>query len=196
MIAENYKNSDFMSRMLEQESITPVRFIWHIAVYRNHFNHDLERFSITKEGLKRNCSCYKVIFANNGLVSITDFYPFIFDFCVWPESPDPLMKLIKKELEDPLIFSDFWRIDTHAFKAKWRIDPNMRTERLVKNENNYIYTSENIPPFALKMFKVVPPIFQATVSENHDSGSTVFPLSLLKPDERVNSWIRQNRKGA
>lgn len=188
--------TDFFTRMKEQETITPVRFVWHVAVCRDHLNHDLERFSIATEGLKCDCSNDKVIFANNALFSITDFYPFFFDFCIWPESTDPLMNLIRKELEEPLLLSDFWRIDTYALNAEWRIDPNMKTERHVKIEQNYICTPMNIPPYALRMYKIIPAIFRAKVTENRKNGSTVFPLSMLKSDERVNNWIKRNIKAA
>jgi hypothetical protein len=188
--------ADFYTRMKEQETITPVRFVWHVAVCRDHRNHDLERFSIATEGLIYDFSNFKVIFANNALYSITEFYPFFFEFCIWPESTDPLMNLIRKELEEPLLLSDFWRIDTHAFNAEWRIDPNMKAESRVKIEQNYLCTPMNIPPYALRMYKVIPAILRAKIEENRKTGSTVFPLSMLKADERVNNWIKRNVNAA
>ena len=190
-ITFNSLEDNFIPRMRQQEVITPNRFVWHVT--RNYPEGDLLRFRIAKEGLKCIYSEYKVIFANNALISLADFYPLIFDFCFVPDSNIPILKLIKRDMEEPLYHCDYWRIDTHKCIARWHIDPNMEKEELVKESGNYICTTEDIPPHALRLYKITPLLFQDLISEYLDN-STIIPVSLLRSDEKVNNWINRTKK--
>ncbi len=186
---------NFIPRMMQQETITPNRFVWHVSEYKWLADNDLKRFSIATEGLKCEYSKYKAIFANNALFVLGEFYPFMFDFMIDWSSNKPLHDLTPADI---VLHSDFWRIDTHAFDARWHIDPNMVTEDSENKQQNrhFICTSMDIPPHALRLYKVKLEVYRSKLLHNLESRSSVFPTSVLTPDERVNNWINRSKRAA
>ncbi|MEI7660681.1 MAG: hypothetical protein WCK34_00715 [Bacteroidota bacterium] len=191
----NSLEEKFIPRMMQQEAISPNRFVWHVSEYKWLAENDLKRFSIATEGLKCEYSKYKAIFANNALFLLGEFYPFRFDFMLDWGSNKPLNDLTPANI---VLHSDFWRIDTHACDARWHIDPNLVTEYRENEQQNrhYICTSMDIPPYALRLYKVKLEVYRSKLLHNLESSSSVFPLSLLRPDERVNNWINRSKQAA
>ena len=186
---------NFIPRMMQQEAITPNRFVWHVSEYNWLADNELKRFSIATEGLKCEYSKYKAIFANNALFLLGEFYPFMFDFMLDRGSNKPMHDLTPADI---VLHSDFWRIDTLACAAKWLIDPNLVTEDRENMQQNrhYICTTMDIPPIALKLYKVQLEVYRSKLLQNLINGSSVFPLSLLRPDERVNNWVNRSKQAA
>jgi len=191
----NSLEENFIPRMMQQQTITPNRFVWHVSEYKYQSDNDLKRFSIATEGLKCEHSKYKAIFANNALFLLGEFYPFMFDFMLDWGSNRPLHDLTPAQI---VLHSDFWRIDTHAFDARWHIDPNMVTENRENEQQNrhYICTTMDIPPYALRLYKVKLKVYRSKLLQNLLKNSSVFPVSLLRPDERVNNWVNRYKRVA
>jgi len=186
---------NFIQRMMQQQAITPNRFVWHVSEYKWHSDNNLKSFSIAKEGLRCEYSKYKAIFANNALFFLGEFYPFMFDFMLNWGSKKPLNDLTPADI---VLHSDFWRIDTLAFDAKWRIDPNMVTEDRENEQQNrhYICTSMDIPPHALRLYKIKLEVYRSKLLHNLESRSSAFPITVLTPDERGDFWLNRNKRAA
>jgi hypothetical protein len=191
----------FIPRMLQQEIIKPDRYIWHVAEPKISKDHILNRFSIATEGLKCEYSKYKAIFANNSLIFLHYFYPFVFEFMLDMNRDSPLNQT---DITPSYIVlhSDFWRIDTHAFRAEWHIDPNMKVEGIVEDDRsyltdrNYICTISDIPPHALRLYKVRLEVYISKLTYNFLTYSSLFPVSILTPDPKVDYWLNRNKKAA
>jgi hypothetical protein len=192
---------NFIPRMLQQEIIKPDRYIWHVAEHRNDTDHELNRYSIATEGLKCEYSACKAVFANNGLIFLQHFYPFVFEFMfdMNRDSPSNQIDITPSHI---VLHSDFWRIDTHAFNAKWRIDPNMKVEGIVEDDSrfptdrNYICTTLDIPPYALRLYKVRIEVYISKLPYNFLTYSSVFPVSILTPDPKVDYWLNRVKRAA
>ena len=194
-ITFNKLEENFIPRMMQQQDITPNRFVWHVSEYKYQSDNDLKRFSIATEGLKCEHSKYKAIFANNAIFLLGEFYPFMFDFMLDWGSNRPLRDLTPAQI---VLQSDFWKIDTHAFDARWHIDPNMVTENRENEQQNrqYICTMMDIPPYALRLYKVKLEVYRSKLLQNLLKNFSVFPVSLLRPDERVNNWVNRYKRVA
>lgn len=199
----NSLEDNFLARMLELDPIVPMRYVWHVdaVLYSNGFfysdkNNDFKRFSIADQGLICKNNDLNAIFANNGLSSIGSFFPFVDDsFDGW------MFRAGLREDMTPYMFGmDFWRIDTHAFNAKWYIDPNIKNDaiRSTKGERpiNYICTPTNVPSRALTMFTFNMDMYIRELPKLIMTNSPLFPVSLLKPFDRVNRWIRKKTLAA
>ena len=192
---------NFIPRMLQQEIIKPDRYIWHVAEPKFGMDHELNRFTIATEGLKGEYSKYKAVFANNGLVFLQHFYPFLFEFMFDMNRDSPLNQT---DITPSYIVlhSDFWRIDTRAFNAEWHIDPNMKVEGIVEDDRscltdrNYICTISDIPPHALRLYKVRLEVYISKLTYNLLTCSSLFPVSILTPDLKVDYWLIRNKKVA
>ncbi len=176
------KNVSFLQRMLELPSIIPKRYVWHVGGGQHHLGgSDVETFSIATEGFKSGFGKYNVVFANNNSYYYNRFFPFIDDLV-----SDPL---------DPSV--DYWRIDTHAFDAKWYVDPNMLglLTLYYDDPTDYICTSADIPAHALKLFH-----YPEKLYKHYDPQSLldycIYDTRVLEPDNRVNWWIRKKALAA
>jgi len=116
------------------------------------------------------------VFANNNSYYYNRFFPFIDDLC-----SDPC---------DPVV--DYWRIDTHAFDAKWYIDPNMLglLTLYYDDPTDYICTSADIPAHALKLFHY-PEKLHAHFDPQTLLDYCIYDIRVLEPDNIVNWWIRK-----
>ncbi|MEI7463416.1 MAG: hypothetical protein WCK03_03410 [Candidatus Taylorbacteria bacterium] len=197
---EKYTNRDklyenFIPRMLELDPIVPDRYIWHLTYPCCDGVENLRSFSIASEGLRvsRNrCGC--AVFAHNRLYSISQFYPFIFDYNDLTMSfgglPAP---------SSNVLYSDFWKIDTHAYKGKWYIDPNMKNDFSIwdgMQPINFICTPEDVPSCALKLYKLTMDVYLASYKQLELSDAPLLSTSLLRPNDKVNEWVRRKRTAA
>lgn len=125
------------------QPVVPQRFVWHVCRSTED-----ERASIERFGLLAGFSQYDCVFANNQSVDLESFFPFVlygvceaYTYYGAPYSaPD----------------HDIWRIDTSLCDAQWFIDPNMINEYRTGPRSWYICTRENIPPAALRRYRVLP----------------------------------------
>ncbi len=183
---------DFVKRLSAQEVIMPNRFVWHVC---DEGNTSLKNFSIVKDGLLTSFSELHVVFANNNLYDIAHFYPFCVHSLFTPDyaeqGKDRVLEFGKYWLD-----SVFWRIDTYAFHAEWRIDPNMRADGYEKECANYICTTRDIPAHALKAFRLMPGKFLLPAPVNAQVAQEALPLFLLSPDQTINSWLDKLHKKA
>jgi hypothetical protein len=121
--------------------IKPDRFIWHLTIPEN-------RGSIKRNGILKGHHNYAV-FANNIIPAEESMMLF------WP-LPIDLYDHWKISLVEFYALYDFWRIDTHAFEAEWRIDPVLAKDLkayFLESPSHYICTRSNIPPDALKLYR-------------------------------------------
>jgi hypothetical protein len=119
----------------------------------------------------------------------------MFDFMLDWGSNRPMHDLTPAPI---VLHSDFWRIDTNACNARWHIDPNMVTEdrENIQHNRHYICTEMDIPPYALRLYKVKLEVYRSKLLQNLLKNSSVFPVSLLRPDERVNNWVNRSKQAA
>ena len=181
-------HENFLPRMMRQEKVIPDRYVWHVT---DDQNSDFKRFSIAKEGLKAGYGNFKAVFANNGLSSITHFYPLNIEVYMWRQCRDYYRPFLR-DMDEAMLLCDFWRIDTHAFNAEWSLDPNMKSYNR-SYKNSFICTTQDIPADALSLYKVDPDVFYSNLSGNIQYGKKIFPVSMLIPNKRVNNWIKHNR---
>lgn len=141
---------------LETE-IKPERYVWHVS-HRDigrHERPELNNFELREKIREEGLICRDdwAVFANNGLGKAQDLFPFCLDF--YRPFRTPLPSVMKSRMT----IHDYWRIDTHAFRGKWFIDPvmsndiddiNKNSERLKKT--SFICTREHIPSWALKLY--------------------------------------------
>ena len=165
-------DENFQERRMAQDLVIPNRFVWHVSYQRNTA---LEIFSIAKDGLLVSKGRFNAVFANNNLFYPGNFYP----FC---------------QFEGDMFNSTFWRIDTHAFKAEWRIDPNMLEDEDDLSPSNFICTTSNIPPFALKAFRMLELDYYLQPPFSCDRGYLRNSIHLLSPDPKVNFWLSKLHK--
>lgn len=165
-------DENFHERRMAQDLIIPNRFVWHVSY---ELNTALTNFSIAKDGLLVSKGRYNAVFANNNLFYTGCFYP----FCAF---------------EGDMFDSTFWRIDTYAFKAEWRIDPNMLEECDDLSPSNFICTTNNIPPFALKAFRMLELDYYLQPPSARNRGDLRTPIYLLSPDPKVNFWLSKLHK--
>lgn len=124
------------------QAIVPKRFVWHVDRTSS-----LEtRTSIQRFGLLAAFSAYDRVFANNQSESLESFFPFVL------YGMDETLPFTG-EHRAPVV--DIWRIDTSLCSARWYIDPNMHDERRGP-VSWYICTRANIPPAALRRYRVLP----------------------------------------
>lgn len=150
-------NLEHGKKWILEKEIQPERYVYHIT--SNDFdnqplsldNPNRLRDKIKKEGL--TCKEHWAIFANNGLRKAQDLFPFCLNY--YQPFRTPLPKVMKSHMTQ----FDFWRIDTHAFRGKWFIDPVMSYDIDIINKNSkrqnktsYICTREPIPNWALKLY--------------------------------------------
>jgi hypothetical protein len=189
---------NFLQRMLELQPIVPSRYVWHVDGTWYDRGNDLRRFSISSQGLLCKYSKCKAVFANNGLTSIASFFPYVDDrYDDWM-----FRNFFRKDMTpfEEMLKIDFWRIDTHTFNGIWYIDPNIKND-IIPFENgespvNYICTPVDIPPRALKMYSFNLDVYIKKLPKLMMTNSSLFPLSLLTPDDRVNEWIRRKQSAA
>jgi len=185
----------YIQRMLELAPIVPNRYIWHVTYPCCDGIDNLRSFAIASEGLKvRYSRCGNAICAHNRLYSISKFYPFIIDGDSFTEKfggfPAP---------SSSVLYSDFWRIDTLAYKGKWYIDPNMKDDSSIYSDThpvNYICTPEDVPARALKLYKLTMDVFLDNLQQLEETNYPLLSISLLRPDDRVNEWVGRKRIAA
>lgn len=173
----------FIPRMQELGPIQPDRYLWHVSGNVD----DMGGFSIVSEGLKvRYSRCGGAICAHNRLSSIMYFYPFTVDMNAFDDSFGGM--LVPSQ---DVLYSDFWRIDTHTYNGKWYIDPNMRNYCFVYGgrPENFICTPEDVPSYALKCFQLRMDVYLHEYKRLQEANLPVLSTSLLTPNEKVNEWI-------
>lgn len=138
-------NPTFNELFIREMTINPLRYVWHVS-YKNC------RKSIFKKGIIKQSGDYAV-FANNQHAYKNAIETF------WPIPIDSYDEVIADENVpwDQFVENiyDFWRIDTHSFKAEWRVDPLMRIDYYVNNLRSpfhYICTKQDIPVNAITLY--------------------------------------------
>lgn len=158
-----------LHRIAGVRAIVPQRFVWHVAGRST----PATRASIERFGLLAGFSEYDCVFANNQSESLESFFPFVL------YGMDETLLPFTGEYRAPL--NDIWRIDTSLCSARWYTDPNMRDERSGP-ASWYICTRENIPPAALRRYRVLPTWEQRFLIEwNDGAASFVGPRMQLAP---------------
>lgn len=185
----------YIQRMLELDPIVPNRYVWHVTYPCCDGIYNLRSFAIASDGLKvRYSRCGGAICAHNRLYSISDFYPFIIDYDAFTDSFGGIQAPSSR-----VLYSDFWRIDTHAYKGKWYIDPNMKDDCSIYSNTypvNYLCTPEDVPAHALKLYKLSIDVFLNNYQRLGEPNFSLLSLSLLRPDNKVNEWVLRKRNAA
>lgn len=131
-----------LHRIAGVEPVVPQRFVWHVGARSTPET----RASIERFGLLAGFSQFDCVFANNQSVDLEYFFPFVL-YGVDETMPS------EGTYNAPAV--DIWRIDTSLCAARWYTDPNMLEERQGL-PYWYICTRENIPPVALRRYRVLP----------------------------------------
>lgn len=137
----DYVALPFETKFNKAEIIKPNRFVWHVT--SRHYRDEISRI-----GLLSNRE--DVVYANNQSHSPGVFWPFPIDLYHWHWGIS---------YEEHMSAYDFWRIDTHVFKAEWRVDPHLLMEYDVYggiSPYHYICTKSNIPLRAIQLFQFNP----------------------------------------
>lgn len=132
-----------LHRIAGAKPVVPQRFVWHVC-----YNSTAEKLaSIERFGLLAGFSEYGCVFANNQSLDLERFFPYVlYGVCEAERygasysAPD----------------HDIWRIDTSLCAAQWHVDPNMLEENQRGLPSWYICTRENIPPVALRRYRLLP----------------------------------------
>ena len=137
---EKYK-SDFIKKYIQEKIVTTNRYIWHVSPIRN-------RESIAEKGILKS--------KKDGAVFANNFHPKNRDILLmWPFPIDSYDHPSMSDLEFYSLY-DFWRIDTHAYDAEWRIDPNLKSDLGafdLRSVNDYVCSLSNVPKKALRLYK-------------------------------------------
>jgi len=158
-----------LDRLPGAHPIVPQRFVWHV----DHRSTPATRASIQRFGLVAGFSVYDRVFANNQSVDLEFFYPFVLD------GLDRAFPMFTSEYHAPNM--DIWRIDTSLCSARWHIDPYMITEYRGP-ASWYICTRDNIPPAALRLYRVLPTWEQHFLVEwRNGAASFVGPRMQIAP---------------
>ncbi len=133
--------SDFIRKYFQEKIVTPNRYIWHVSPIRN-------RESIAENGIHKS-NMDGAVFANN-------FHPQNRNIVLmWPFPIDSYDHPSMSDLEFYSLY-DFWRIDTFAYSAEWRIDPNLKSDLdayNLRSVNDYVCSLSNVPKKALRLYK-------------------------------------------
>jgi hypothetical protein len=182
---------NFIGR-LEQKPVQTSRYLWHIT--RDYYYRDL---TIAAYGLL--CPENYAVFAHSNIFNFSYTYPYFMDS--WD------FELI--ELEHSCQFSaySFWRIDTRLANVDWFIDPNMfddvQSESCKSegfNYKNYVCSLNNIPNYALKLFKYDRDryAYKRPFITRGDGVVSVRPykndFDSLVPDIKINKYIQWRNK--
>ena len=130
---------NFIGR-LKQKPVQTSRYLWHIKY--GHYDTDLQ---IAAFGLK--CPKKYAVFAHSNIFNFQYTYPYFLDF--WD------FEIQTIDFCYQFSIYSFWRIDTHLANVDWFIDPNMvgEAKSMGVSYQNYVCTLNNIPSYALKLFK-------------------------------------------
>ncbi len=126
----------------------PPRFIYHFT--RGGKRCDkledeyYQRISIYLYGLYGKDKGRGGVWANRDLYRIGRSYPFVIDGFGWDQDQ------FIEEVEG----YDVWRIDTSKLNNKWYLDPNMQDLPELFDGEDYLYTENSIPAFALRLFTI------------------------------------------
>lgn len=144
---------------LAPKKITTNRFLFHVS-------HPSNRTSIFQNGLvvhqKTNSLIPNGIYAHNAIQEPNfSWYPFAF---IGEYENTDFFSLC------PLKFYDYWRIDTSLLSNDWYLDQAATNDyQLINNANPkhlFVYSSENIPVNALKLFRFQQEKHVQYISEN------------------------------
>ena len=133
-----YNELTFIERFNKAEKLKPLPFVWHVSNRNN-------RASIFQNGLVRPTD--HAVFANNVYPTVDEimgFDPIFIDIIDESDSINDLMYSSWDEFVE--VKYDFWRIDTTAFEADWRINPKTQS---VKS----ICIMQSIPSKFIQLFK-------------------------------------------
>jgi hypothetical protein len=140
-ISSNYRYSIFLQSYKQSRVIKPARYVWHISCPKN-------RESIQQQGIIKIHRDYAV-FANNIQPRHHNLMLF------WPLPIDSYDHPSLSLIEFYLLY-DFWRIDTHAYDAEWRIDTNMAHDTgafNLESVRHYVCSTTNVPANAVKRYR-------------------------------------------
>lgn len=132
-----------LHRIAGVQPVVPQRFVWHVCARSTSET----RTSIEHFGLLAGFSQFDCVFANNQSVDLERFFPFTLYGVSEPEQYTGIY--VAPDV-------DIWRIDTSLCAAQWYVDPNMLKESRRGLPSWYICTRENIPPVALRRYRVLP----------------------------------------
>lgn len=177
---------NFIGR-LEQKPVRTSRYLWHIT-YEHHYR-DLQ---IAAYGLL--CPENYAVFAHSNVFSFNGTYPYFMDF--W----DFEIQIL--DLCCQFSAYSFWRIDTHLANIDWFVDPNMMDETQIDGFNckNYVCSLNNIPNYALKLFKYDRDryVSKRPFITRGEGVASVRPyrndFDSLVPDVEINNYIQWRRQ--
>ena len=185
-LQKNVLTDNFIGR-LEQKPVRTSRYLWHIT-YERHYR-DLQ---IAAYGLL--CPENYAVFAHSNVFSFNGTYPYFMDF--WDFEIQTL------DLSCQFSAYSFWRIDTHLANVDWFVDPNMLDETQIDGFNceNYVCALNNIPNYALKLFKYDRDryVSKRPFITRGEGVASVRPyrndFDSLVPDAKMNNYIQWRNK--
>lgn len=167
--------------------IKPARFVWHVK-----YNNKISDLNIANNGLL--CPKNSGVYAHNKLRHFSDMYPWFID------TYDYIGTHWSIKGQEFLMFS-FWRIDTSKLDLTWFVDPAMINDvyvycdTRVTKANNFIFTPNPIPNYALKLFTVDLDRYLSEKSfiKYHQGTASVSPyrndFDSLLPEYPINNYI-------
>jgi len=182
---------NFIGR-LQQKPVQTSRYLWHIKY--GVYDTDLQ---IAAYGL--NCPKKYAVFAHSNIFSFMKTYPYCLD--IWD------FEIQTIDFCRQFDIYSFWRIDTRLANVDWFIDPNMfddvQSESCKSegfNYKNYVCSLNNIPNYALKLFKYDRDryAYKRPFITRGDGVVSVRPykndFDSLVPDNKINKYIQWRNK--
>lgn len=130
------------------QPIKTRRFVYHVSYWG--FRKSISKYGLLLHG-KYGRYDESAIFANNSPYPRYHWYPFVLDG--WDWSVGEKFSFLNEESHDWFIrhasYYDFWQIDTKAIPNQWYRDDATDLDIAFP-----VVTFENIPPHALKLYKL------------------------------------------
>jgi hypothetical protein len=182
----NILTDNFIGR-LEQKPVRTSRYLWHIKFDRYYSDLQIAAYGLL-------CPENYAVFAHSNVFSFMQTYPYFLDF--WD------FEIQTIDLCCQFSAYSFWRIDTRLANVDWFIDPNMVDETHIDGFNckNYVCSLNNIPNYALKLFKYDRDRY-VTKRPFITRGNGVVSVrpyrndfDSLVPDDKMNDYIQWRNK--
>jgi hypothetical protein len=182
----NILTDNFIGR-LEQKPVRTSRYLWHIKYDRYYSDLQIAAYGLL-------CPENYAVFAHSNVFSFMQTYPYFLDF--WD------FEIQTIDLCCQFSAYSFWRIDTRLANVDWFIDPNMVDETHIDGFNckNYVCSLNNIPNYALKLFKYDRDRY-VTKRPFITRGNGVVSVrpyrndfDSLVPDDKMNDYIQWRNK--